>query len=272
MRYQHIIEAVYHQPWLITASGHAAIRSLIESHLAQTATDVKAQREGEGPCGEHVELDQMQIIDGIAHIPVGGVMGQRLSKFEKGSGAIDVNDIRHEIETAEASEEVRGIVFDIDSPGGMVGGTPELASRVKQIRKPKYAYVNLAASAAYWFASATDGIFGTTTSEVGSIGVYIPWIDSTQWAAQRGIKVDLIKSGQYKGLGYPGTSLTPEQRNYLQDRVNTIYSMFSETVRANRGDIKSEHMQGQTFLASEALNIGLLDGIVESKADVVRMI
>lgn len=274
MRYQHIIEAVYHQPWLITPQGHAAVRALVESHLAESAMQFEAaKREGVGPCGENVELEQMEIIDGIAHIPVPGVIGQKLSGIEKGSGAVDVLDIEADIEEAEASEEVRSIFFDIDSPGGMVSGTPELADRILQIEKPNFAFTRgMIASAAYWLASATDGIFATKSADIGSIGVYLPWIDYTKALDQKGIKVELIKAGRLKGAGFPGVALSEEQRAHLQAGVDQIYEMFTNHVLMNRGEIDSESMQGQTFLAEAALERGLIDGIVSSKAEVLAFL
>ncbi len=273
MRYQHIIEAVFHQPWLITAQAHSAIRSLVESHLAQSVLDVRAAREGEGPCGQHVELEQMQIIDGIAHIPIGGVIGQRLSKFEKGSGAVDVGDISGELAQAESDPHVNSILLDFDSPGGMVSGTPELADRIAGAKKPVYSFTSgQIASAAYWLASASDAIFATQSADVGSIGVYMPWIDATAYFANKGFRVDLIKAGKLKGTGFPGTALSPDQRAYIQERVDQIYGMFTAHVRAQRGEIADDAMQGQTFLASEAADLGLIDGLVQSKADVIAML
>lgn len=273
MRYQHVIEAVFHQPWLITSQAHASIRTLIESHLAQTALDVRVAREGEGPCGEAVELEQMQIVDGIAHIPIGGVIGQRLSRFEKGSGAVDVTDIGSELAQAESDPNVRAILLDFDSPGGMVSGTPELAAQVSQAQKPVYSFTSgQIASAAYWLASATDGIFATISADVGSIGVYMPWIDATAFMEKKGLKVELIKAGKLKGAGFPGTSLSADQRAHLQERVDQIYGMFTAHVRAQRGAVADETMQGQTFMAAEAMSRGLIDGIVRNKAEVLSLI
>lgn len=270
MRYEHILRALHGEPWLILESGHDAISSLVYDRLLTSEPIV--QREGSDICGNAVELPQMEVIDGVAHIPIGGVIGRGLGAMEKGSGAVDVGDIENEINQAEADKSVRSIIFDIDSPGGMVAGTPELAGRIATMRKPKYAYVNLAASGAYWLASSTDGIFGTPTSEVGGIGVYMPWIDRTKAFEQRGLKVEMIKAGRLKGLGFPGTSLTESQRAYLQERVDEIYGMFTSHVISNRGNISAESMQGQTFMAGNAMKLGLMDGLVENKMALSRMI
>src|SRR5208283_793154 len=102
-------------------------------------------------CGEAVELDQMEVIDGIAHIPIGGPIGRGLGKFEKGAGAVDVADIGDDIDQAEEDPDVASILLDMDSPGGMFAGTAELGDRILQVEKPIYAYTSgLMCSAAYW--------------------------------------------------------------------------------------------------------------------------
>ena len=267
MRYQHVIEQVYFQPWLITEAGHAAIVHLLESHLADT------QREGTDPCGAAVEMEQMQIIDGMAHIPIGGVIGKKLSGMEKGSGAVDVNDISRELHVATADPNVTRILLHIDSPGGMVTGTPELSAQIGRIKKPVYAFTDGSmASGAYWIGASADAIFATETANIGSIGVYLPVIDSTEAMAKRGLKVDLITAGTLKGAGFPGTKMTEPQRAHLQQRVNDIHGMFTSHVQAHRGVVTDATMQGQTFMAKEALERNLIDGIVSSKAELIAQL
>jgi signal peptide peptidase SppA len=268
MRYAHIIEQLYTKPWLITAGSHKAIRDLITNRLKNT----HIQRDGEGPCGEQVELESMAIEEGIAHIPISGIIGTRLTGFEKGSGAVDTNDIHRELLEAEDNPEVDAILFDIDSPGGMVTGTPELADRIRSIQKPIFAFTASGAqSAAYWIASATDGIFTTRSAEVGSIGVYQPFFDESVAYEQAGVKVDIIKAGRLKAAGFPGTSLSDAQRAQKQSEVDSIHEDFKTAVREKRS-VNSDDMQGQSFMAEKALSRGLIDEIVIDKSAAVRQI
>lgn len=272
MNLHYLIQKVYHEPALITPSAHAAIRQLLESRLLDASGEVQAAREGEY-CGEKVELDGMEIKEGVAHIPIAGAIGSKLSGFAKYRGAVDVADVENELDEAEDSDEVKAILLDIDSPGGMVLGTPELADRIAQVEKPIMAFSNgMIASAAYWLASATDGIFTTRTAETGSIGVYMPVVDKSQAFAAMGVKVELIKAGKFKGMGFPGVSLTDAQREHLQAEVNQIYGMFTEHVRQYRGDVSSETMQGQMFMGPESVRVGLADGIVKNKGEAVQIL
>jgi signal peptide peptidase SppA len=272
MKLEALIRAIYSDPALITPEAHASIRALIESRLGLETEEIRAPGKG-GMCGEKVEVEQIEIKDGVAYIPINGAIGQKLDPFDRGEGAVDVLDLANEIDIAEASDKVHSILFDIDSPGGMVTGTPELAAKISAIQKPAMAFTNgMIASAAYWLASGVRRIFATPTASIGSIGVYLPIMDTTGFYAARGVKVELIKAGKLKGMGYPGTTLTESQREFLQDRVNKIYSMFTTAVKANRGNIASDTMQGQVFLADEAKDRGLIDEIVPNRAAVVRLL
>lgn len=270
MLIDYLVRKVFFEPSLITSSAHASIRQLLESKI-ETGEFL---RQGTDSCGADVEMPGMEIIDGIAHIPIAGAIGQGLGGFAKGRGAVDVGDISSEIDQAISDKEVKSILFDIDSPGGMVSGTPELASKIRGAAKPKYTFTQgMIASAAYWLASACDGIFATESAEIGSIGVYLPFHDLTKAAEMEGVKVELIKAGKLKGIGYPGLPLSEMQREHLQERVDDIYKMFTTHVRSTRGSrISDDTMQGQTFLAKEAHTRGLIDGLVTSKRDVIQML
>jgi signal peptide peptidase SppA len=273
MKLQHLLQQIYYEPSLITPDAHASIRQLIESRL-QNSDASFAREPGQGICGEAVEVEEMEVIEGIAHIPVNGAIGQKLAPFERGDGAVDTIDIFDELDLAEDMDDVRGILLDIDSPGGMVTGTPELADRIARVRKPIYAFTNgMIASAAYWLASSTNGIFSTKSASIGSIGVYLPVFDTKDYYEQQGVKVELIKAGKLKGIGFPGTSLSEAGREHLQARVNSIYTMFTGHVRQQRGHtIHDDTMQGQTFMADEAETRGLIDGVVENKSEVLELL
>ena len=289
MKYHQIITTLTAEPLLITPATAISLFRLFERHAEgkdhvlaalpttsevwAAALDPIAQREGTGMCGEKVELAQMEIEDGIAHIPIGGPVGRGLGSMEKGAGAVDVDDVAEELDQAEESDEVRAIILDIDSPGGMVSGTPELADRIAAVQKPIYSFSGgLIASAAYWLASATDAIFATKSADIGSIGVYIPWADFSEAYAKEGVKIELFTSGKYKGMGFPGTSLSAEQRGLLKDRVIDIANMFYAHVQANRPDVQDESMQGQTFKADKARDLGLIDEVVRDKGEVVDLL
>lgn len=274
MKYHQIIAALTEEPLLITPAAHASLLRLFEEHRTLERAEFHAKREGVDYCGNEVDLDQMEVIDGVAHIPIGGPIGFKLGKFEKGAGAVDVQDVMDDLDEAEDDDKVRGILLDIDSPGGMVSGTPELADRILAVDKPIFAFTSgMMASAAYWIGASADRVFATRSADVGSIGVYCPFLDSSERLKQEGLKVEVISSGIYKGIGVPGTALTADHREFLQERVNQIAMMFQQHVSDQRGgNVSVEDMRGQIFMGEDALRRGLIDEIVEDKDQVAGML
>ena len=101
-----LIAAVYYEPSLITPAAHASIRQLLE-HRFGTGIDVAARAPGKGVCGEEVQVEEAFVDEsGIAHIPIAGALGQAISPFDRGSGAVDTLDIRKELATFDADEKV----------------------------------------------------------------------------------------------------------------------------------------------------------------------
>lgn len=258
MRHFHILQACLSRPWLITPQGHASVMRAVEASINHME-----RAPGVDMCGNAVPVQQMEVINGTAFIPISGVIGQKLGSMERGFGATDINDVMNEFRAALADASVSSIAFMIDSPGGTVSGVPEAAAEISAARgiKPITAYTDgLIASAAYYIASSADEIVGTMSSEVGSIGVYQALLDVSRAYADQGISVELIKAGKFKAAGYPGTALTPEQRAQLQSQVDQIHEMFTSHVNANRS-VNPEAMQGQTFIGQRALDAGLIDRI-----------
>lgn len=267
MRFQHLIQKLI-EPQLITPQAHASILSLVLARMEDMP-----KREGQGICGEAVELPSMTVEDGIAIIPVAGAMGSKLTGMEKGSGAVDVDDIIRDVDFSNQSEEVKAILLDIDSPGGMYQGTPELGDVLLSSGKPIFSFSSgMICSAAYWTAASTQAIFATRSASIGSIGVYCAMLDQTGYLEKMGLKMELFASDKYKGAGTPGVPLTMDQRNLIQARVDRMASEFKNHVISTRGGVPSESMLGQAFLASEAAENNLIDGIVSNRAEAISLV
>jgi len=246
---------------LITPAGYQALTRAFERSAPMDDDDEDGIEAG------------MVIHNGVAHIPIYGPLGRGLTEWDRMMGARDFEDIQDELQMADEDDDVSLIILDIDSPGGMVNGTPETADAIAAVEKPIHAYsAGMIASAAYWLASSADGIWATKSADIGSIGVYVPYYDRSAMAEGMGIKVQVFSSGKYKGAGVPGTSLTDEQQALIQERVIELAEMFYAQVRDKRGNIADEDMQGQTFHAQSALQRGLIDGIVSNKDELIRML
>lgn len=160
------------------------------------------------------------------------------------------------------------IVLDIDSPGGVVTGTPEAADAIYAAAKRKkvVALVNpLCASAGYWLASQASEIIAVPSADIGSIGVYqLHWDDSEFWAGT-GMKPEFIEApeGGHKTEGSWFFPMSDETRDYYQGEVNKIYRQFTAAVARGRGVersvVEENFGMGRTFMAADAKKAGLID-------------
>ena len=200
-------------------------------------------------------------------IPVVGVIGKGLSPIDKMTGATDLNDISDDIDDYEDDEEVKVIIFHIDSPGGVVGGVEEIARKIANSKKPTIAYTDgMMASAAYWLGSSADRVIASPSSSVGSIGVYMNLVDVSQAYADMGVKPVVIKSSAtpYKAAGIEGTSLSTEQIAYFQNEVDDIYNDFVASVKSKRKMASDEAMKGQSMSGKLAAKMNLVTGLADN--------
>lgn len=263
MKLAKILDILSNQPLLCAADYRSNLLEMFRQHAELSPADFRAERTGLAKSGQELDIRQMEIEDGIARIPVGGPIGQDLGEFEKGAGAVDVDDIRSEIEQAEEDDTVEAIVLDFDSPGGMVMGTPELGDYIASVEKPIYAFCRgMMCSGAYWLACSCDGIFCTPSAMIGNIGVCMVTNDLSKAAEMQGVKVKVFASGSIKGLSTKGTSLSPEQELFLRGHVMELAENFYSHVRANRAGISDDDMQGQFFTGNSALSKGFVDDIM----------
>lgn len=209
-----------------------------------------------------------RVSDGIALVTVEGSLVNRGAWLDSYSGATSYEGIEAQIKAAVADPSVKGIVLDIDSPGGEATGMMGLAAAVRDARKikPVIAVVNdMAASAAYGIASAADEIVISPTSIVGSIGVVYVHMDRSGELAQKGVKPTLFFEGDHKVDGHPFGPISATASAELQRDIRTFYDLFLATVEAGRGarltKDAARNTQAKTFIGEDAVRLGLADRI-----------
>ena len=272
MKFAHLYQAVHFEPWLIEPTAHAAIAALLDRRLAEPlllGDDGVLARIGIGKPDGKTDLfgnplPEMSVADGVARIPVMGTIGKGLGALEKSCGACSIDDVQGNVREAMNRPDVKGVLLDVNSPGGTIGGIPETAALIQACAaaKPVVSYIDgIGGSAAYWLASQATMVMAAPSAKVGSIGVYMPWVDRSRAAEMQGVKVDVIRNtgGTHKGMGVPGTSLTEAQRAHLQEQVDELFGMFKGSVLAARPNVAADALTGKTFLAATALGKGLSD-------------
>jgi signal peptide peptidase SppA len=277
MKFPRLLHKLYFTPLLIDVRQRLAIEAALQAHLRARGAGIDdaqlAKMDPEYAARRAKRVYEL-VTNDTAVIHVDGIIDKNLSALDMLCyGGYDLNDFDRAVQMAQQNSDIRNVVLKIDSPGGSVTGVPESAALVAKLAQTKnvYAYSEgLMCSAAYYIASQADQMFSTSSSSVGSIGVYLALLDESKRLEMDGLKVDLIKAGRLKAAGSGFQPLTDEERAHFQGQVDKIYEMFTNAVSSKRPQVESEAMQGQSFFGEEALNMQLVDGIVSSIADVFR--
>jgi signal peptide peptidase SppA len=209
-------------------------------------------------------LPAFELLDGIAVIHLSGPMSKFGGSFTEGGSTTRV---RRAIRQAVANDDVKAIVLRIDSPGGTVSGTSDLADDFDAAgqKKPTSVFIeDMGASAAYFVASQGGSITAGKNSLVGSIGVYTVIEDWSGLAAKEGVKVHVVRAGQFKGVGVRGTEVTADHLMDLQRVIDELNEPFAAAVGRGRRmspEKVAEINDGRIHGAAQALALGLIDRI-----------
>jgi signal peptide peptidase SppA len=207
--------------------------------------------------------------DGIATLNLSGAMLKRESKFVDSTSTAMA---RQAVRLAMRDGDVKGMMLMIDSPGGTVDGTDELAAdlRVFANIKPLHSHAeSTMASAAYWLGIQADRVSATRLTDVGSIGVMMRIMDTSGKYAADGIKVHVIKSGPDKAAFVDGAPVTNEMLALAQEGVDEVFAAFRAEVKGRRNMNKSQVddvSTGRVWSAVAAKPLGLIDAVEEVDA------
>lgn len=203
-----------------------------------------------------------------AVVSIEGVIVKKADAFEEWwYGVVSAERVAAELRQAAEDEDVEEIVIDVDSPGGMAWGTPDLAAAVALASESKrvVAHTNsLMASAAYWVASQADEIVIAANAEVGSIGAMLAIVDKSKALADFGLRVEVVRSGPNKGTGTPGLQLRAEDIAPFKENIEAVAAQFVEAVATGRGRSGDEIKalaDGRTWVGARAVELGLVDRI-----------
>lgn len=221
---------------------------------------------------ESLDIDPLT---GIATLNITGPMSPYPGEIARKFGAVDSVALERLARQAADSPDVSALILRIASPGGTVNGTPELSDAIAHAagKKPVFAFTDtMAASAAYWIAAPATGLYGTASAHWGSVGVIRPHVDLTGAYEQEGMRIEIFRSGPMKAPGTLGTSLTDEQREAFQAEVDAIGEQFREHVLKYRPDAQESALDGRTFSTAQAVEQGLVTGIVANYSQFLALV
>lgn len=270
--YPHVLAYVYGRPWALAEPTMNVVLEILGQRAggfrmeqAEIEERLSAASQVNGPRDQASGSRQAN----VAVIPIYGVISPRSGLMSGGSsGGTSVEDIRADFRAAMADDSIDALTFDVDSPGGVVDGLPELFSEMFEARgqKPMTAVANTQmASGALWLASAADRIVASPSATVGSIGVIGVHKDKSAQYASQGIKTTIIRTAKFKGEGSDSEPLSDEAVAAMQADAQFYDDMFVNDVAKARGVtteyVRSAFGQGRTLVSAKALSAGLIDGV-----------
>ena len=228
------------------------------------AIDVKAL----AVLGKDSETPSYSVDNRTATIKIRGLLIPSASR-DYGDWATGYNYINQYLAKANNDPFVDEIVLDIDSGGGYVKGLDDVIETIANLSKPITTYASGDMySAAYYLGSSTDNITAEKDSGIGSIGVYVVHSEDSKALEKWGETYSIFRSGKWKGAFNWFSPLAKHEKERLQQGVDEAASLFFNHVAYKR-DIDAMTIadwQGDTFSATKAKELGLIDEIVGKTA------
>jgi protease-4 len=199
------------------------------------------------------------IVDGNIHA--------NLQKIELTGPIMDVSKVLEDIQKAKEEKNIKGVLFVVDSPGGSVAPSVELAYAIKELRevKPVIAYASgVIASGSYYASIWANQIIANPGSMVGSIGVIMQGVNTEELMKKIGVSTQTVKAGKYKESGTPTRKWFDYEEKQLQSVIDDTYNMFiSDVASARNLDVKNHtsYADAKIFTSKQAKNVGLIDEV-----------
>ncbi|MFY4841218.1 signal peptide peptidase SppA [Aliarcobacter butzleri] len=190
-----------------------------------------------------------------------------LQKIELVGPIIDVSKTLENIEKAKTDTNIKGVLLLVDSPGGAVAPSVEVAYAIKELKqiKPIVVYASgVIASGSYYASIWADKIIANPGSMVGSIGVIMQGVNTKELMDKIGIQTQTVKAGKYKESGTPTRKWTEFEEKQLQSVIDDTYNMFITDVATARNlDIKNytSFADAKIFTSKQAKDVGLVDEV-----------
>ncbi len=270
---------VLNQPWALTPEKLDAMCDVYERHVSGANLDDAAIKAaiGDGMSSSGSDVGYT-VNSGVAIIPVEGVLAKKMNLFTAISGGMSTQMLVSAVNNALADMSVHSIMLSIDSPGGEVDGTQQIADAIAKATKPTAAWIDgQGCSAAMWIAAQCDSIYAASdTTMVGSIAVLMTHTDRSKANEARGVKPTHITTGKYKRILSSDAPLSQDGLNYAQSQLDYLHTLFINAVADGRGvdpDVVDTQMaDGKTFFAQQAVEIGLIDGISSEDAVISMLV
>jgi len=164
------------------------------------------------------------------------------------------DDILDMLRYARDDNAIKGVVLQIDSPGGYVGLIEPIYLDVLRLRGRKPVVVSVGATGAsggYYIAVASNFIYAEPTSQLGSIGAWVSLPTPEE------VSEEMATTGPFKATG--------GSRRKALSILETVKQEFVSAVITQRGDqlklSEEELSRAEIYTGIESLRYGLIDDI-----------
>ena len=190
-----------------------------------------------------------------------------LQKIELSGPIMDISKTLEDIQKAKEDKNIKGILFVVNSPGGAVAPSVELAYAIKELKevKPVVVYASgVIASGSYYASIWANKIIANPGSMVGSIGVIMQGVNVEELMQKIGVSTQTVKAGKYKESGTPTRKWFDYEEKQLQGVIDDTYNMFITDVASARNlDVKNHNLfaDAKIFTSKQAKEVGLVDEV-----------
>lgn len=265
MHFKNLI-SILNRPWAIEPQSGEYWRGIAYDVIYKGITGVAAS-DNRKYLSEIYRTDAKGIADNSGPVQVVNICGP-IAKYDM-CGSAGSQTLQMAIRSAIADNSIAAIVLVVDSPGGQVDGTENLASEIKSSNKPVVTFVDgMMCSAAYWIGSASTEIFADKANNgfnatIGSIGTMCSWKDATKSQEAQGITTHTVYADASTDKNQTFAKANQGDYTDLKQQLNNINDTFLAAVQSNRmGKIdtaKENVLSGKTYDARQAIKHGLID-------------
>jgi protease-4 len=224
-------------------------------------------------------------------VSVGGAIGAYMKDHQKSvmepsvlvldleGVIIDGEEILEHLREYRDDDKIKGVLVRVNSPGGVVGASQEIASELLRLKtefkKPVVvAAQNVIASGAYYAATSADKIIVNPGAIVGSIGVIMEFANLERLYDWAKINPYVLKTGNYKDSGSPHRPMRDDERKLFQSMIDEVLAQFKKAVAEGRKlapEVVDQYADGRIFSGQEAVRLGFADQ-VGTYEDAVKII
>lgn len=212
--------------------------------------------------------------DKVAVIQVSGVIATSEDTGAFAEAQATPQRFKEQMDRAQSDSSVKAVVVEINSPGGSVIASEEMAKAIKKSKKPVVAWTaETAASGGYYVASAANYIVADNASIVGSIGVIWIMPEFSRLLDKLGVNMTVVKAGEFKDFGTGYRPMSQEEKEMIEAITSEIYDQFLEEVARNR-NLSKEYVksvaEGKIYIARKAKELKLVDEVGDKDAAIKK--